>query len=89
MGKTADLKLNFNLILIIYRMSKIEQKSVSIDADMGCSAAHIDNVINNNISDGWRVVHITSTGGLATNSYRHFPTLVIIFERTKEITSIT
>ncbi len=63
-----------------------EQKSVSIEVDMGCSAAHIDNVINKNISEGWKVVHITSTGGFANNSYRLYPTLVIIFERAKEIT---
>lgn len=63
-----------------------EQKSVSIRVDMECSEAHIDNVINKNISEGWRVVHITSTGGCANQYYRLYPTLVIIFERAKEIT---
>ena len=63
-----------------------EQKSVSIRVDMDCSTSDIDEVINKNISDGWRVVHITSTGGCANQYYSLYPTLVIIFERTKEIT---
>lgn len=63
-----------------------EQKSVSIDADESVTAADIDDVINKNVSDGWRVAHITSTGGCANNNFRRYPVLVIIFERAKEIT---
>ena len=61
-----------------------EQKSVTISASE-CSE-DIDNVINKNISEGWRVAHIASTGGCANEYFRLYPKLVIIFERTKEIT---
>ena len=60
-----------------------EQKSVSIRVDMDCSTSDIDDMINENISKGWRVAHIASTGGCANPNFRLYPTLVIIFERTK------
>jgi hypothetical protein len=60
-----------------------EQKSVSIRVDKECSEADIDNVINKNIREGWRVAHIASTGGCSNQNFRLYPTLVIIFERTK------
>lgn len=63
-----------------------EQKSVSIEIDNECSPSYIDEVINKNISDGWKVAHITSTGGCANEYYRLYPKLVIIFERAKDIT---
>lgn len=64
-----------------------EQKSVSIRVDMDCSTSDIDDVINENISKGWRVAHIASTGGCSNPNFRLYPTLVIIFEREKDIKS--
>lgn len=64
-----------------------EQKSVSIRVGMECSESDIDDVINENISEGWRVAHIASTGGCSNQNFRLYPTLVIIFEREKYIKS--
>lgn len=64
-----------------------EQKSVSIRIDTECSTSDIDKVINKNISEGWRVAHMSSTGGCSNSNFRLYPTLVIIFERTKDIVS--
>jgi hypothetical protein len=58
-----------------------EQKCIAFSTDLNTTAKNIETTINDYIEKGWKVVQLTSTGGVANGNFRYYPTIVVIFER--------